>query len=166
MKTTDKFLIGIVLGIVLLVVVAFAVAFFRPKPAYQSEDTPEAATHNYLLALRQEDFKRAYGYLSPTMEGYPASVETFTKNIRDSSWSFRLNEQEVSLEVLSSRTIGERVIVTVRETRFNQGGLFDSSESIDTFEIQLQRDLTSSSWKIVTAESYWAWCWTTYNSCR
>jgi len=46
MKITDKFLIGSVAGVILLVSVAFAVAFLRPKPTYQSDDTPEGVAHN------------------------------------------------------------------------------------------------------------------------
>jgi len=77
MKNTDKFLVGIVVGVVVLVATAFAVALLRPKPTYQLEDTPKGVAHNYLLALQQEDYKRAYGYLSPTIEGYPTSAEAF-----------------------------------------------------------------------------------------
>jgi hypothetical protein len=74
MKSTDKFLIGIVVGIVLLVVAAFVITLARPEPTYQVEGTPESVAHNYLLALQKEDYQRAYGYLSPTLKGYPVRL--------------------------------------------------------------------------------------------
>ena len=73
MKSTDKFLISIVIGIMLLVVVAFGIAFLRPEPTYQSEDTPEGVVHNYLMALQREEYYRAYSHLSPVIPGYPDS---------------------------------------------------------------------------------------------
>ncbi len=91
MKSTDKVLIAIVAGIVLLIVVALVVTLTRPEPIYQAEDTPEGVAHNYLLALQKEEYERAYGYLSPTLEGYPASADRFVEDVEDNSWSFRLN---------------------------------------------------------------------------
>ena len=41
MKSTDKFLIGIVVAIVLLIIAALAVTLTQPEPTYLAEDTPE-----------------------------------------------------------------------------------------------------------------------------
>jgi hypothetical protein len=167
MITTDKFLTGIVLGIVLLVLVAFAAAFLRPQPSYQPEDTPEGIVHNYLLAMQQEDFERAYSYLSPAIEGYPPTLEAFTQYIWENPWEFRLSEDTRTreVEVVSSRVTGKRVAVTVLETYFYQGGLFDSNQYTNTFEIRLEREASSNAWKIVEAESYWFWCWSDKDAC-
>lgn len=164
MKTADKFLLGIVVGIVILVIVVFAVAFFRPKPAYLPEDTPGGVAHNYLLALRQKDFKRAYSYLSPTIAGYPATQQFFVKNIRTYNWSFRLDEEDVALTVTSASISGNRAIVKVHETRFSQIGLFGEDSTRD-FEMQLQYFDQLSSWKIVEADSYWNMCWNKSGGC-
>jgi hypothetical protein len=169
MKNTDKFLIGIVAGVGLLVGVAFAVALLRPKPAYRPDDTPEGVAHNYLLALRQADYARAYGYLSPTLAGYPASADAFAGEVYKFDWNFRVGDSSVTLEVTSARVTGERAIVSVRERRFSEGGLFGSSESTDTFDMTLQRDaagLARAAWKIVASDSYWAWCWDDNAGCR
>ncbi len=163
MKSTDKFLIGIVAGIVLLIIVAFVVTLARPEPTYQAEDTPEGVAHNYLLALQQEDYERAYGYLSPTLEGYPVSAEEFARDVRDHSWSFRLDE-DITLAVESSRVIGNRAVVDVRESRFYDGDLFDSSQSTTVFEMELQ--LEDGEWKIVHSNCYFAWCWMSDEGCR
>ena len=165
MKTTDKFLTGIVIGIVVLVVVAFAFALLRPEPAYLPDGTPDAAAHNYLLALQQSDYERAYQYLSPSLRGYPESAEEFATNVEDNSWNFRLDQGSVSLEVTSTAVTGNRATVRVLETRFNENGLFDSSQYTDTFEMHLERSSSEADWKIIDSNSYWAWCWDNIKGC-
>lgn len=159
MKKTDKLLIGIVAGIVLLVLVAFGVALTRPKPSYQAEDTPEGVAFNYLFALQQEDYERAYGYLSPTINGYPPNAEIFRDQIRDYSWNFSgLNNPSTTLEVDSVDVSGKRADVTIRETQFYGGDLFSSGQSSHTFDITLRQE-ENGQWKIVKSDSYWVYCW-------
>lgn len=166
MKGPDKFLIGIVAAVALLVVVTFTVAFLRPEPTYQSDDTPEGVAHNYLLALQQEDYERAYGYLSPTIEGYPATPEAFAADIRRDSWGFDLNETSITLVVESANITGDSARASVRRTRFYQGRLFQSSQRSTKFDITLGRDESDGTWKIVEADSYWNRCWHDQERCR
>jgi hypothetical protein len=163
MKSTDKFLIGIVVGIVLLVVAAFVVTLTRPEPTYQAEDTPEGVAHNYLLALQKEDYQRAYGCLSPALKGYPISVEKFAEDVEDRSWLFRL-DTDTTLAVESARVTANRTVVKVRESRFSGSGLFDSSQSTTIFKMELQ--LEDGEWKIVDADYYFAWCWGQSEGCK
>lgn len=165
MKGTDRFLIAIVMVAVALAAAAIAVMLLRPKPSYRQGATPDAAVHNYLLALQQEDYERAFLYLSPTIEGYPRSPQAFEEAVRDNSWQFRLGDTSAALEVLSARIVGERATVTVQETSFYQGGLFDSSQRTSTFEMRLRRDLPKSAWLLVESDSYWAWCWNDQKGC-
>lgn len=164
MKSTDKFLTGIVIAVVLLVGVAFAVAFLRPKPTYRSEDAPEGVAHNYLLALQQANYERAYGTLAPTISGHPASAQAFADDIRNYSWNFRLDDTSTTLTVEAARITGDQAAVTVRETHFNQGGLFESSQYTNTFEMRLRRE--EGVWRIIGAESYWASCWDDQDGCQ
>jgi len=148
MKTTDKFLIGIVAGVILLVGMAFAVAFLRPHWNYQPDDTPKGVAHNYLLALKQKDYARAYSYLSPTLAGYPDSAEEFAKRIDDYG-SRRLSDNSTTLVVESTRASEDptdRAVVVVRETTF-------SDQSTHTFNMTLQRE--NGAWKIVASDAYW-----------
>ena len=163
MKSTDRFLIGIVVGIVALVIAAFVVTLTRPEPTYQPEDTPEGVAHNYLLALHREDYERAYGYLSPTLDGYPASADEFADAITDYSWQFRL-DADTTLAVESSRAVGNWTVVQVRESRFHGGSLIGNNQSVTMFDVKL--GLEEGAWKIVDADYYFAGCWRSNKGCR
>ena len=166
MKKTDKFLIGIVVGIVLLIAVAFAVALNKPEATYKAEDTPEGIAFNYLFALQQRDYERAYGYLSPKIIGYPKNVEAFEDDIRDYSWSFRdLEDGSLSLEIISVDISGQRAVVKIQSTNFYENGLFDSGQYTNTFDVILRQD-QDGKWKITEADNYWLWCWDNLGGCK
>jgi len=166
MKKTDKLLIGIVVGIILLVVVAFGIALSKPKPSYQAEDTPAGVAFNYLFALQQKDYERAYGYLSPLIKSHLKNAETFADDIRTSSWTFsRLNDSSTTLEVDSVDINGKHADVTMTETRFYEGDLFSSSQSTYTFNITLGQD-ENGVWKIDDSDRYWLSCWGKYAGCK
>jgi hypothetical protein len=162
MKGTDRFLIIIVVGIILLVIVAFVVTLARPEATYQAEDTPEGVAHNYLLALQESDYERAYKYLSPEVPGYPASVDDFTRDITLNRWDFRL-QQEATVEVQSAQVTGNRATVRVRESVFYGGDLFSDGGSESTFEIRLER--IDGEWKIWDSDLYFSLCWSNREGC-
>ena len=163
MKNTDKFLIGIIVGIVALVIAAFVVTLTRPEPTYQAEDTPEGVVHNYLLALQKEDYERAYGVLSPALDGYPTSVDEFAEAVTDYSWQFRL-DADTTLAVESARAVGSRTVVQVRESRFYGGSLIGNSQSVTMFDIKLEFE--DGAWTIVDADYYFARCWKSAKGCQ
>ncbi len=164
MKNTDRFLIGIVVGIIVLVVAAFAITLLRPETAYKADDTPENVAHNYLLAFEQEDFERAYAYLSPDLEGYPADLNTFMHDVQTNRWNFGF-EQNHTLAIESGRSFGEFYLVTVRETNFYNNGLFESQPSMSTFTLRLKQ--VGGEWKLVDGQIYFWGCWNQLTSyCR
>jgi len=166
MKKTDKILIGIVAGILLLVVIAFGVALSKPKPAYQADDTPEGVAFNYLFALQQEDYERAYGYLSPAILGYPRSLQAFKNDIRNRSWAFnRVRDASTTLEVEWAEISGELADVKIQETRFYEGDLFSSGQSTSEFDMTLRQD-AKGQWKIVGSGRYWLSCWNNLAGCN
>lgn len=75
----DKFLTGILIGVGVLIVLALVLFFTRQdKKEYRIEDTPDAVAHNYVLAVLNKDYEKAYGYLAdlkhkPTYEEFRQS---------------------------------------------------------------------------------------------
>lgn len=165
MKGTDKFLIGIVAGIVLLVGAVLVVVLLRPsQPSYHPDDTPEGVAHNYLLALQLEEYERAYGYLSSTLRGYPDDLEAFERDVEKYRWSFGSYDNDVSLAVESTDVSGNTAKVVVRKTTFRRGGLFDSGQYSNTFDMTLRRE--GGTWKVSRSDSYWASCWDWEDGCK
>lgn len=162
MKQTDRFLLAIIAGVVLLVIAALALALTRSPQAYQPETTPDAIAFNYVLALKHGDTARAYGYLAPELKGYPPDAETFAADVNRYNWSF--DRDAATIAVGTVRPGDERTTVTVSETRFSQGGLFNSGQYTTSFEVTLRPE--GDTWKIVEAQSYWAPCWNQDRSCE
>ena len=162
MKQTDRFLLAIIAGVVALVVIALALALTRTPQGYLPDTTPSGVAHNYVLALKQGDDERAYGYLSSELVGYPATVDAFAADTERYSWEF--SRDSATLAVGDARVTDERAVVTLSETRFSEGGLFGSNQYTTSFNVTLRRQ--SEAWKIVSAASYWAACWTTDAPCQ
>jgi hypothetical protein len=82
----DRFLIGILVGIALLIILALTVFFTKQnKQTYGPEDTPEGVVHNYVLAVLNRDYSKAYGYLAdlenkPTYDAFRRSFATGALN--------------------------------------------------------------------------------------
>ena len=146
-----------VVGVVVLVGAVIAVVLLRSGEAsYEPDGAPEAVAHNYLLALQWEDYERAYGYLSPTLPGYPATMQEFARNVEDHSWNFSRHD-DVSLAIESVKVTGDRAKVLARRTTFYSGGVFDSGQYSSTFEMTLLRE--KDEWHLVEADRYWWNCW-------
>ena len=61
----DRFLTGILVGIAALIVLALALFFLRRgTDRYMDEATPAGVINNYVLALQEQEYERAYGYLA------------------------------------------------------------------------------------------------------
>jgi len=114
MKSTDKFLIGIVAGIVILIVVALIVALGKPEITYQDINSPESVVHDYLLALQKVDYPKAYGFLSSTIKGYPKTAGKFAADIDNYHWNFRtIKEGTFSIDSKEVKITGKSAAVIV-----------------------------------------------------
>ncbi len=164
MKGTDKFLAGIVLGIVLLVIIAVGLVMTRPAASYKDDNSAENVAYNYLFALQERNYVRAYSYLSPSLSGYPSTVDRFSADLR----IYDLNlDDSLSLEIASSRPVVsslESAEVSVRSTRFGGGGLFGPGQNSWLFRVELQKE--KGNWKIIGSDQYFANCWTRPAGCQ
>lgn len=157
MSGSTKFLLGIVIGIVLLVIVAFSVVLLRPKLSYQDDSTPDGAAHNYLLAIQNQDYERAFMYI-PEQYPNPKNAEDMAYTIGKDSWRFDTSS-DFSLAVESVRMRNDdEAVVTVRKAMFYNSGLLGSGQSSRTFTLDMQ--LEDGIWKVSDGESYWSSsCW-------
>ena len=63
-------------------------------------------------------------------------LDDFTENIEDHSWSFRL-DRDTTLQVDSVRVLTDRAVVTIRETYFYGGDIFEHNQTTKTFKMDL-----------------------------
>ena len=104
----DRFLTGILLGIGVLVVLALVVFFSRKDTqTYVSDDTPEGVVHNYVLALLNKDYERAYGYLAE-LEHKP----TYSK-FREAFLRGMVNPGNSAVDIGASEITGDSATVEV-----------------------------------------------------
>ena len=166
MKSTDKFLIAIVIGVILLVVITFGLALTRPQPTYLTDNTPEAVTHNYLLALQKGDHERAYGYLAPSVPGYPKDLAKFKRDIN--TYGYSLNDiADSTFDIGSASIVDQQTTVNVRDTQFQPGGFLSNGQQYtNNFTVTLEQDRQTQGWKIVSSTSYWLWCWEESEGCQ
>jgi hypothetical protein len=165
MGGSNKFLFGIVIGIILLVIVTFSVVMLRPEPAYRDDSAPDGAAHNYLLALQQGDYERAYQYI-PADYKFPTDARDLEDDVHRNSWQFDLADDfSLAIEAVKLRDDDEAV-VTVRKTTFYNDGLLGSHQDFSTFTMNMV--LEGDLWKVSQARSYWSNCWgeTRENWCR
>ena len=156
-KHTDKYLIGIVVGSIVLVITSIFMVQSLPEPSFKDGVSPESVAHNYLLALHQDDYVRAYSYLSMQLDGYPKTADEFEDLVLNNSWDFRIDDNDnVQTEVIEVDIEDDRARVLVRETTFYSGGIFSDGYDLSTFRMTLRLD--NEVWKIRSASQYWSNC--------
>lgn len=105
----DKFLTGILIGIGALIVLALVLFFVRRdgQSKYVADSTPEGVAHNYVLAVLNKDYQKAYGYLAD-LENKP-TYEQF----RQSFFNGSVNPTDAGVEVGAAEINGDEAIVTL-----------------------------------------------------
>ena len=102
----DRFLTGILIGIGVLIIVALALFFTRQdKREYIADDTPEGVTYNYVLAIVNKDYEKAYGYIAD-LDNKP-TYEQF----RQSFFNGAVNPGNAGVDVGSADINGDEAIV-------------------------------------------------------
>ncbi|MDP2950722.1 MAG: hypothetical protein Q8P22_14475 [Chloroflexota bacterium] len=136
-------LYGAVTFVIALVVGGIAVALVTGRGGTEllPSDSPEGAVQRYLLAMKDEEYREAYDYLSSDLQR-ECSYDYFLKG---ASYT-EIGEGQVTLE--SVRTVDGRTQVKVRITVFEPGGPLGASEySYDwTFHLKLEE----GQWRLVS----------------
>ncbi|MGZ9236012.1 MAG: hypothetical protein ACXW4E_10855 [Anaerolineales bacterium] len=144
----DRFLTGILVGIAVLVVIALAVFFIRKDTqSYVSEDTPEGVVHNYVLAVLNDDYQKAYGYLAD-LENKP-TYEQF----RNAFIQGMVNPNNSAVDIGNSEVNGDTASVEVAL-------IYNPSDPFSTGYRDVQRALLlqqGGAWKISSMPCYYFW---------
>jgi hypothetical protein len=90
----DRFLTGILIGIGALIVLALVLFFTRQdRREYVADSTPEGVVHNYVLAVLDKDYEKAYTYLA-ALENKP-TYEDF----RQAFFNGMVNPENVGIDI-------------------------------------------------------------------
>ena len=105
----DKFLIGILIGIGALILLALVLFFTRQdgQRKYTVDTSPDGVVHNYVLAILNKDYQKAYGYLAD--QNHKPTYEEF----RQSFFNGMVNPADVGLEVGSVEINEDEAVVTL-----------------------------------------------------
>ena len=147
----DRILIAILAAVGMLVVAALLVFFLRQdSQTYGAEDTPQGVVRNYIIAIHQEDFERAYKALQDVPD--KPSFQEFQQGFL----SLRLDPSNVSVRLTDTRISDDNAVVKLILTH---GGnrLFNGSWNEQGSAILV---LQNGNWKITGMPyPYWAWEW-------
>lgn len=144
----DRFLIGILIGIGVLVAAALAVFFTRQQQAaYRADDLPQDVVHNYVLAVMNRDYEKAYAYLADLKD-----KPTF-EEFRQAFAVGRLNPGQTGIKIGGADVSGETASVEVIMV-YTPGDPFSSgSDNVGSAQLLLQ----GGAWKISSMPTYNLW---------
>ena len=151
----DRFLVGILIGIAVLVIAALTVFFTsQNKQAYGSEVTPDGVVHNYVLAVLNKDYQKAYSYLAD-LENKP-SYDTFHHSFLTGS----LNPSNAGVKIGQAEVTGEDATVDVKIVNAPSDPF--SSEFNNPGSAQLVKQ--NGAWKISSMPAYTLWDYSWYQA--
>jgi hypothetical protein len=153
MMKQDRFLTGILVGIAVLVVIALVVFFLRQNSqSYISEESPEGVVHNYVLAVLNDDYEKAYGYLAEL--AHKPTYEQF----RDAFLTGVVNPDNSAVDIGSSETTEETASVEIAL-------IYNPSDPFSTGYRDVQRALLvnqNGAWKLSSMPGYYLWDYNWY----
>src|SRR3972149_5217748 len=104
----DRFLIGILIGIGVLILLALVLFFTRQENRdYVADNTPDGVVHNYVLAVLNKDYQKAYGYLADLEH------KTTYEEFRQSFFNGMVNPGDVGVDIGSEETNNDEAVVSL-----------------------------------------------------
>ncbi len=120
-------------GVFALAVLAVVVYLLRPAPTYGDDSTPEGVVRNYLIAIVQGDFDRAYGYLDERVR--PAR-DRFTADLFNS----RQERQDITVRLGATTRNGDQAFVEVSIRHAGHGPFDTGWQYSDVFHLTRSAD--------------------------
>ena len=149
----DKFLTGILIGIGVLIVIALALFFTRKDTKqYIKDDTPEGVVYNYVLAVFNRDYEKAYTYLAD-LKNKPTYEE-----FRKSFFNGNINPGNAGVDVGTVEINGDEAIVNISVVYAPNDPFSGRSENSDRALLVKQ----DGKWKLSTMPSYSFWDYNWY----
>lgn len=149
----DRFLLGILVGIGVLVLAAVIIFFTRQQQvAYRTGRAPEDIVHNYVLAVMNKDYEKAYGYLAD-LEYKPAFDE-----FRQAFAVGRLAPGQEGIKIGATDIAGDSASVEVIMI-YTPGDPFSSGYN-NAGSAQLLRQ--AGAWKLSSFPAYNLWDFSWY----
>lgn len=147
----DRFLMGILGIIAVLVVVAVILFFVRGgEQGYKPDDTPAGVLYNYVVALQQGDYNRAYGYLQE------AEQKPDLAAFRQAFLSNQLDISQVSVRIGEVEQKGEEATIAMVLSH-NSGEPFGGGWSETASALLISE---AGEWKLAYLPyPYWGWDW-------
>jgi hypothetical protein len=147
----DRFLTGILIGIGLLIVLALALFFTRQdQREYLPDGTPEGVVHNYVLAILNQEYQKAYGYLAD-LEHKPSYDE-----FRRSFFNGMVNPGNTGLDVGTAEIHDDEAVVTLTLFYSYRDPFSSGYESMDR-ALLVEQD---GNWKLSSMPyNFWDYSW-------
>ncbi len=147
----DKFLTGILIGIGVLILLALGLFFLRQdKREYVADTSPEGVVHNYVLAVLNKDYQRAYGYLAD-IENKPTYEE-----FRQAFFNGMVNPGDVGVEVVSTEINEDEAVVTL-SVYYSNTDLFSSRYASEDRALLVEQN---GEWKLNSMPyNFWSYSW-------
>lgn len=144
----DRFLIGILIGIGILVAAALIVFFTRQQQtSYRPDDLPQDVVHNYVLAVMNRDYQKAYGYLADLKD-----KPTF-EEFRQAFAVGRLTPSQTGIKIGGADINGDTASVEVIMVYMPGDPFSSGSDNVGSAQLLLQE----SAWKISSMPTYNLW---------
>lgn len=147
----DKFLTGILIGIGALILLALGLFFLRQdKRDYMADTSPDGVAHNYVLAVFNKDYQKAYGYLAD-LENKPTYEE-----FRQSFFNGMVNPADVGVDVGSVEINKSEAVVNL-SVYYSNSDPFSSRYASEDRALLTQQQ---GQWKLNSMPSnFWSYDW-------
>ena len=151
----DRFLAGILIGIGVLIIAALIVFFSREnKQTYGPEDTPEGVVHNYVLAVLNKDYPKAYTYLADMVN--KPSYDTFRHSFATGS----INPASAGVKIGNAQVTGEDATVDVSLVNTPSDPFSTGTNNVGVAQLVRQ----NGTWKISSMPAYNMWDYSWYQA--
>lgn len=156
-STSSRWLAGVALVILVIIVVSVVVGLTkRPREAtLLPEGTPEGTVQRYLLAVEQEESRRAYEYLGPALQER-CEFQHFRDSTRRINRRGGGTAEDLRVTLEGTQAINGSVEVQVRITQFRVSAPFDVNEYSHVQHFTLEQ--LDGTWRFDEPPWPMSWC--------